>query len=172
VEESAVTTLLLRARAQRAEQSQLQSGSAGVVAVAVQVVRSHSHLLVQFLPQDLNPMELPRSRSAAVEVPVGTTLLLAEQEQALVAERSQSDSAALAESQVTVDLSSQAHRVGSSQHQDPTRLAYLRRVLVAEAATVDTTSWSQALAQVLAAQVWRSVLEEMVAAAATVEKFA
>jgi hypothetical protein len=105
VEASAVTTLLLRARAQRAEQSQLQSGSAGVVAVAVQVVRSHSHLLVQFLPQDLNPMELPRSRSAAVEVPVGTTLLLAEQEQALVAERSQSDSAALVESQVTVDLS-------------------------------------------------------------------
>jgi hypothetical protein len=105
VEESAVITLLLRARAQRAEQSQLQSGSAGVVAVAVQVVRSHSHLLVQFLPQDLNPMELPRSRSAAVEVPVGTTLLLAEQEQALVAERSQSDSAALVESQVTVDLS-------------------------------------------------------------------
>ena len=50
VEESAVITLLLRARAQRAEQSQLQSGSAGVVAVAVQVVRSHSHLLVQFLP--------------------------------------------------------------------------------------------------------------------------
>ncbi len=62
--------------------------------------------------------------------------------------------------------------MGSSQHQDPTRLACLRKVLAAEAATVDTTSWSQALAQVLAAQVWRSVLEELVAPAAMVEKFA